>query len=377
MKVWLGCWRRYRPSIGHLPFLFRSSVVSKVRVARGFTLVELLVVIAIIGILIAMLLPAVQSVREAARRISCTNNQRQVGIAIANYQSANQEYPALGVGTFIGGSYRAPLDPANPAHNPGSRTAVWPWTVFVLPFMDADSQFEVLNPSSTPMPAWRCASDAAFTPLNEGRERFWRDGDSNTYAVAKSNFIGVSNDGANFGTTANLRAQGVGYANSITGTNGIDGNPITEDGFFAGIFGQMNFRLTISDVDDGTSNTLLLGERATEYTISSTRHDARAATSYLARGSLVLDLGNVISGPFPSSGASDCVGSVGTGINALFGPPVVTPEFWATNLFSSNHPGGCVFVLADGSVRFIEDNVNLITLQNLGSRNDGRVLGEF
>jgi len=356
--------------------------MNKFRV-RGFTLVELLVVIAIIGILIAMLLPAVQSVREAARRISCSNNQRQVGLAIANYQSAHQEYPPLGVGTFNGGSFREPFNPG--AHSPASSTAVWPWTVFVLPFMDANNQFEELNPSfntpdfildnytqfqqvlTTPMPAWRCASDAAFTPLNEGRERFWRQGDSNTYAVAKSNFIGVSNDGFNFGTTANLRVQGVGYANST---------PIVADAILGGVFAQMNLSLTISDVDDGTSNTLLLGERATEYTIGSTRHDARAATSYLARGSLVLG-GNVMAGPFPSSGASDCVGSIGTGFNALFGPPILDPEFWATNLFSSNHPGGCVFVLGDGSVRFLEDDINLVTLQNLGNRNDGQVLGEF
>ena len=97
---------------------------------RGFTLVELLVVIAIIGILIGMLLPAVQQVREAARRADCSNKTRQLGLALLNFESAHQEFPA---GWAAEDSSAAVSDPG------------WGWTAELLPFLEADPLFQLIN----------------------------------------------------------------------------------------------------------------------------------------------------------------------------------------------------------------------------------------
>ena len=104
--------------------------MKKVRIRRGFTLVELLVVIAIIGILIGMLLPAVQMVREAARRTQCANNCRQMGLAVLNYESANMVFPP----GWATGTINDPLD------EPG-----WGWAVPALPFMEQGNVFDQID----------------------------------------------------------------------------------------------------------------------------------------------------------------------------------------------------------------------------------------
>ena len=354
----------------------------------GFTLVELLVVIAIIGILIGMLLPAVQGVRDAARRSSCSNNQRQITVAITNYRSTFEKYPALAVGTFQGGTYKGQQDSASGSGSQGgSASAAWPWSVFVLPYMEANSQYDTLNPRgntpgdildnyatfagvlTTPMPSWQCPADSAGLDVNQGRKKFWRSGDSNTYETAKANYVGVSGDGDSV-ANRNFRKYGVNYGN-------FQGE---DDGLFRGVFAQMNNPLSSDNIRDGESNTFIIGERATEYRRGTGKiHDADAASSFLSRGSFASDSGLSIvrTGAWPSSGAADCVGTVGEGLNFSRGPAVVAPNFWSAATFSSNHPGGSVFSFGDGSTHFISDSVNIFTLQNLANINDGQTLGEF
>ena len=163
---------------------------------RGFTLVELLVVIAIIGILIGMLLPAVQQVREAARRVDCSNKSRQLGLALLNFESAQQEFPS--------GWLADDLD--EPVSDPG-----WAWAASLLPFLEADPLFQLIefdravgeprheDVIQTVLPTLLCTSDPADEVLNIDADAPVPvgDGSGSTNApsgerfVARSNYSGV------------------------------------------------------------------------------------------------------------------------------------------------------------------------------------------
>ncbi len=183
---------------------------------KGFTLIELLVVIAIIAILIALLVPAVQKVREAASRTECANNLKQIGLALHNYHDANKRFPPGYNGVASGG-----------LSVPG-----WAWHVYILPQMEQDNLYNLVNPTvaansvdgtpaatkQIPLKVYRCPSDVG-SELNSDRG-----------GNATANYIGV---GGNNGQADN--SNGVLYGNSKT---------------------------RIADISDGTSNTAMVGERA-------------------------------------------------------------------------------------------------------------------
>lgn len=287
------------------------------KTTAGFTLVELLVVIAIIGILIAMLLPAVQSVREAARRVSCANNQRQVGLGTITYLSTHMKFPPLAKGTFRGGSYGQSYQDKTITDSP-----TWPWLTFVLPYIDNEKQFEALDPSAnspddildkyasfetiltTPIASLRCPSDDGDELSDDRRSTNWRTANRTAqFKVARSNYVGVSHDGYHYGTLASQFAVlGVGYGASV--------NPLEKEAISAGIFGQMNRALGPDDISDGQSNTMLLGERASSYTRGDVTHQVNAGNAYLSRCSIFnSSTGQNFNGFTPSNGASDCIGT--------------------------------------------------------------------
>src|SRR4051794_12639029 len=150
----------------------------RLRFSGGFTLIELLVVIAIIAVLIGLLLPAVQKVREAANRSKCTNNLKQIGLALHNYHSANSKFPAGWYGSEVN---TATLN----QFNVKAQTRPWAWSVYILPYMEQDNLFRRLNPTTntlpdvfqkdlaalqTLIPTYVCPSDnAEALPLNENR----------------------------------------------------------------------------------------------------------------------------------------------------------------------------------------------------------------
>jgi prepilin-type N-terminal cleavage/methylation domain-containing protein/prepilin-type processing-associated H-X9-DG protein len=194
----------------------------------GFTLIELLVVIAIIAILIGLLLPAVQKVREAAARMKCTNNLKQFGLAMHNYHHTREAFPP----GYISG-----------VASDGSDTGPgWSWAVHLLPDMEQDNLYRQINltmpvgiaahaaPRITQLPLFRCPSDDAQPTFSTV---------SVIVEVSSSNYVGVF------------------------GSNEIEDNPGAGNGIFF-----RNSRIRFADITDGTSNTFAIGERSSNLNYS-------------------------------------------------------------------------------------------------------------
>ncbi|QDV85761.1 DUF1559 domain-containing protein [Stieleria magnilauensis] len=317
--------------------------MNKERRVKGFTLVELLVVIAIIGILVGLLLPAVQAAREAARRMTCSNNMKQLGLGLHNYHSAFKTFPPghMESGT-TGRTYRHQFS----------------WMTYILPHIEQPAVYEMLdfrkisltlnasdNPAFQPagntlVPTFICPSDAVGK-INPD----W----------APTNYLG------NQGTTCRLR--------------GKSGN---------GVFGHdswMKFR----DILDGTSSTIALGEILKgDFTPETTRdnyiraprgsganaEDIDGCQSFPANSS---DLGNVWLGGQPQHNMF----STNRGPNdRRF--DCIAPNNGCTNFAArSQHTGGAHFTFVDGSVHFITESIDLETFHALGTRNGHEVVVEF
>jgi prepilin-type N-terminal cleavage/methylation domain-containing protein len=299
----------------------------------AFTLVELLVVIAIIGILVAMLLPAVQSAREAARRMQCSNNLKQLALAMHNYHTA--------VGSFPPGAI---------VENNLS------WNVFLLPYIEQQNLYDKFSfakgefyagtnnegPNKLihgliPVQAYFCPSAAGkicshpSSTLGDGRKAY------------TSHYYGT------------MGPTGVDAAGKTYPTDTITpASDVTTYGSFAstGIFFR-NRVTRIDDIRDGSSNTLLLGE------IAGGAGDGDGA-SWIRGFAFGTDPNNVTSNGMSSSK------SINASINA---PPGLFNHF----SFSSLHPGGAHFALGDGSVRFFSQSIDIFLYKALASRASGEV----
>jgi len=287
---------------------------------RAFTLIELLVVIAIIGVLLALLLAAVQKVREAAARVSCQNNLRQIGLALHSYEN---QFRSLPPGyRDVGANW---LNSAAPG---------WGWPVFLLPNLEQAALYEALdvrrtnfgngaNPApatpltQTPLSIFLCPSDAG--PL------------TNPYYEhhATSNYRGVAGGGDLYLKPMSADLGGVFFANS---------------------------RITFAEITDGLSQTLAVGE---------TSLDQRRNWW----GGIWAGCPRV--GPFgPYQGNLTWVSGLYWSIDQA-DLRLNHAHPWA---FSSAHPRGVSFVFCDGSVRFLHDSANPATIQLLAVRNDGQVV---
>jgi len=300
--------------------------MSKQLARRGFTLVELLVVIAIIGILVALLLPAIQAAREAARRTECTNNLKQQALAVQNYHDTYNKFPPNHI--FSGNT---------PA---GSRnTEGWGWQALILPHMEQQGLYDELRIASTsfvdvlrtrgaavrpllqtPIPAYVCPSDAnKFAPFTHTARHF--GGGVGTRAAGLGNWRPAA---SNYMSSRGMRNNNQTNVNNDT------------HGMFMGILS-----VTMSDVIDGTSNTFLIGERDTLF----------------CRGGAWIGVrnprGNGVRGFYYNTGNCRVL------LNAPDPPFRWNSRSGCSEGFSSLHPGGAMFALADASCRFIGDDVEV------------------
>lgn len=324
---------------------------------RGFTLIELLVVIAIIGILVSLLLPAVQAAREAARRTQCTNNLKQIGIALANYELSLGTYPS---GYVISPGVGTP-DPQTGDTEPG-----WGWLALLLPFMEQTTLHGVLDFNrpcwdpvnaaavQTPIPGFLCPT-ATNPDLTVGITDINLNVLNGIY-FARANY--VHNVGWNDIWSAPPNTN---YEAPIKGCNGVM---------------YRNSRTRPSDVTDGLSNTLFAGERS----------------PYLADAvwpGVVPGAEHFSYNEFASSGTGgpginyDNAGSyvgANTGPSIYESPQVIHPPNWPgghTDQMYSEHPGVTNILLGDGSVRLVADGIRLSVWQALGSRNGQEPISDF
>ncbi len=353
-----------------------SAQQTRRRGSRGFTLIELLVVIAIIAVLIALLLPAVQQAREAARRSQCKNNLKQLGLALHNYHDVYNMFP-MGVSHHRAGCATDPGD-GYYVSDWDKRYASWSWQAMIMPMLEQAAAYNRLGISSreanvamnaaemrtilgTQVPSLSCPSDIA-PRLNNWSLRVPRALNESTYAVASSNYVGSQHHTT---LTCNSSNGNVSTSNFMN----LSGNLP-----FTGIFAHSS-SVRVRDILDGTSNTIMVGERAWQLTMPGATPDApRAANQFVASGATT----------GTTNGGQGSV--LGTGRSAI--NHVVSQEPGirdSRQSFSSQHTGGAHFCMADGSVRFISENIQHApgtsavdsTYEALLARADGRPVGEY
>jgi len=327
----------------------------------GFTLVELLVVIAIIGVLVALLLPAVQSAREAARRMQCSNHLKQYGLGIQNYHDTYQVYPINATG------------------NNGSAIPRLTWQVRILPYMEQQAVFNAIDftidqrrlPIAGGVILWAISPPYTHCPSDQMVPKVMLSG---TAARAQCNYGGSLGSQNVDGTTAGMCQPFKAFEQQMPAGNPRFGemNPINK-ARVSGVFAFSAVVLRIADVTDGTSNTLLVGEVLPGCQVNY-MGDPQAGTWINSWGNLY-SIGGGVSTITPINEMTSCLQS-----NKISDPrcnPASLDTMQYAYGFKLRHPGGALFTLADGSVRFITQNINHTMFQYLGSREGGETNGDF
>ncbi|QDV82073.1 DUF1559 domain-containing protein [Planctomycetes bacterium TBK1r] len=320
-----------RPSVGRSPRRLP-------RTARhAFTLVELLVVIAIIGILVGLLLPGVQAAREAARRMSCSNNLKQIGLAMHNYDNVHGALPPSALGIRVGGSSRRPI------HRAGLTAFV-----SVLPFVEQDALFGRFDLNAD---AWAPENEE---PAKQTPEVYLCP------SMSLPDSGGTPNGYSSYAISTGTKK----YRNQLHNGAIVDAmNVFQSERVRAGI-PEASSWMSWVDVDDisnadGTSNTLLAGEFGVQVRETSSLPFPYPGSGGQSAGKWA------ISYPYHSSAST--FGSFNANQISLFDIP-------SYESFRGPHAAGVQFVLSDGSVRYLTESVDAVTLHRLTNRNDGEVV---
>jgi len=315
------------------------SPVRVLRRWRGFTLIELLVVIAIIAVLIGLLLPAVQKVREAAARMSCQNNLKQIALACHNYHDTNGKFP---LNSQEEGGW-------NWDYQQNARS--WSWLARLLPYVEQGNLYNQLNVAggntlgqsqallTTGLKVFWCPSDdAAGQNPSDTRANLGKiaGGSSWTYA-ATSNYKGVTGDCWCWGDWVNN------CTNSCNGLNNGDGMFSSRDATGGGA-------TLAASVPDGTSNTFLAGED-------------------------IPSLNAHCTWPYANGSLGTC--AIPPNQNMPYGGSDIYYGWPDLYSFRSRHTGGLQFAFTDGSVHFISQSIAMITYRALATRNGGEVLQNY
>ncbi|UUO07370.1 DUF1559 domain-containing protein [Blastopirellula sp. J2-11] len=307
---------------------------------RGFTLVELLVVIAIIGVLIALLLPAVQQAREAARRMECTNNQKQIGLALHNFHDTHGQFPSGGE-----------IDGDDACSGSKSRARA-PWTVRILPYMEQNSLYEQFDLTEKFPWGW---DDAYETPdpdqgaVNQGpaiqviTAYHCPSNPLSDNSTPVLDYLGVMGGGTE--ASEYKACSSSGFGGSLIYNNGI----LYSDS-------KTGFR----DIIDGTTNSFMVGESIYFKGPNSDDETFSWASGW-------------VGGKSAPSGCATVRG-INSGPDVLHETEV---DLWAdsTGTFGSVHPGGALFLLGDASVQFVPETIEINIYRQLGIRNDALPVG--
>ena len=365
---------------------------------RGFTLIELLVVIAIIAVLVSLLLPAVQQAREAARRTQCKNNLKQIGLAFHNYENTYSRFAPAIVLVVADSGLNFDIGEGVDNQPDGKQDMnIHSWTEFILPYMDQQNLYNAIN-FSVPQ-AFGPGGTAPLVNPNGGnyvgQQNFAVLGSAvvPTYicpsAPHGSNTTGLYEDDWLAGSTSAGQYYHSGgvldYVSMASGGIFNDGVYSTTGGFLdieAGDGGPFSTGLKISQVSDGLSNTIMLGEgSAPDKKIwhngkaISDLSDERIGYMGNAWSDWQMSTGRFIRGVTPDSfQLAPVPGGTRTRVRNDGSCTINCCNMWT---FYSFHTGGAHFVLGDGSVRFISQNIALSTMQGLYFVSDGQAIGEF
>ncbi|MFN3152934.1 DUF1559 domain-containing protein [Bremerella sp.] len=320
----------------------------------GFTLVELLVVIAIIGVLIALLLPAVQQAREAARRMQCSNNLKQIGLAFHNYHDIHRSFPygARAIGNTFGPS----------------------WWAGLLPFIEQNSLFEKLDLtvnnagwSANASVLIRQPAPVMVCPSFPGEVHGGHYSDS---WDSKSTYVGIS--GADISTTAFTESRVGTCCNCCTHTGTQNDGIIAAGGLLIA-----NKTLRFRDITDGTSNTLMVSE------ISGPLYTANASSLSTISGEKVMAtpaghhgwlMGAGGGGTTPTARAFNLTTIRYQPNSSNYDRPGINLNFGPNIPLLSSHPGGVMGLNGDGHVSFLAETIDLNLLKLLATRDDGQVV---
>ncbi len=312
-------------------------MINRSKARRGFTLVELLVVIAIIGILIAMLLPAVQSARESARSLQCKNNLKQIGVALHAYHASHETLP-----------HGSP-DCCGPA--PLTRGGIW--TTMILPHLDMQKLHDRIDFTkhtkelpvevvTTTIEVFLCPSDRDGGPILD--QRFARDNPPIAMGLWYTASMGPTEPDAcpwcPVGSTPNADIDNYCCQGSNFGTNAGHGY---DEGNTVGMFGRHHNAVRFDDVKDGVSNTIMVGETLPRQ------------CSFLSAFAVNFNVSPT---------------TIPLNIHESDGPDgehAPGSNWWRTSGFKSHHPGVVQFVMGDGSVHAIAETIDYRLYNELGT----------